>query len=340
MLAAAGLVLATGCTLAARFWWLFDLFSHFRLQYVVAAGTLGVVALAMRAWPTAAVLVLVALVHGFAIKDLWATKDLWAIKGLWAAKGLRLGRTPAAAAGGMRLRVLSLNVLAHNLTPNAVFQFVRASDADLVVLVDAKRWRWRQVVADLGRPYPYQAPLRWPQPPPVFVFSRFPIVRADIGSDDIVADERERLRAPRPYLVVELAVGGQTLVVAGVHSTWLGPGLGPGPGATGHHRRQRDLDRLGAIVRTIDRPVIVAGDFNSTPWSPHFGDLLRAAGLRNAADGQGYIATWPCWFWPAQIPIDHVLLKGPLAVLGLRRGPALGSDHYPLIADLCLRPGP
>jgi endonuclease/exonuclease/phosphatase (EEP) superfamily protein YafD len=312
MLAAAGLALATGCTLAARLWWLFDLFSHFRLQYVVAAATLGVVALATHAWPTAAVLALVALLHGFAIKDLW------------------LGRTPAAAAGGgVPLRVLSFNVLAHNLTPDAVFQFVRASDADLVVLVDAKRWRWRQVVSDLGRPYPYHAPLRWPQPPPVFVFSRFPIV-----SVDLVADEKTSPRAPRSCLLVEIAVGGQRLVIAGVHSTW------PGLSASGHHRRQRELERLAAIVRTIDRPVIVAGDLNCTPWSPRFRDLVGAAGLRNAADGQGYIATWPQWFWPAQIPIDHVLLKGSLAVLRLRRGPALGSDHYPLIADLCLRSSP
>ena len=309
MLAAAGLVLATGCTLLARLWWPLDLFSHFRLQYIVAAAVLGAVALATRAWPTAAVLGLVALVHGLAIKDLW------------------LGGPPAAAAGpGVKLRVLSFNVLAHNLTPDAVFQFVRASDADLVVLVDAKRWRWRQVISDLGRRYPYRAPSTWPQPPPVFVLSRFPIVCADL-----MAEHRTRLGSPGSCLVVELAVGGQRLVVAGVHSTW------PGLCASGHRRRQREFQRLAEIVRAIDRPVIVAGDLNSTPWSPHFRDLVRAAGLRNAAAGRGYLATWPRWFFPAQIPIDHVLLKGPWSVLGLQRGPALGSDHYPLIADLWLR---
>ena len=84
--------------------------------------------------------------------------------------------------------------------------------------------------------------------------------------------------------------------------------------------------------------MIVAGDFNVTPWSPHFRDLLKAAGLRNAACGPGYLATWPRWFWPARIPIDHVLLKGPWAVTTLRLGPAFGSDHYPIIADLCLEP--
>lgn len=302
LVAATGLVLATGCALAARLWWVFDLFSHFRLQYLVAAAILGLVALAMRAWPTAALLAAVALVHGFAIRDLW------------------LGGMPAAAAGGMPFRVLTINVLAHNLTPDAVFQFVSASDADLVVLVDAKRWRWRQVVSDLGRPYPYQAPRSWPEPPPVFVLSRFPIVTGDVGAeDDVAAGGR------RPYLMAELAVGGQTLVVAGVHASLRAPG-------------RRALARLAEIVSSTDRAVIVAGDFNSTPWSPHFRDLLGRAGLRNAADGQGYIATWPRWFWPAQIPIDHVLLKGPCAVTALRRGPALGSDHYPIIADLCLGP--
>jgi endonuclease/exonuclease/phosphatase (EEP) superfamily protein YafD len=86
--------------------------------------------------------------------------------------------------------------------------------------------------------------------------------------------------------------------------------------------------------------VIVVGDFNTTPWSPCFQDLLAAAGLRNATLGHGYIGTWPTWFWPALIPIDHVLLKGPLAATTVGRGPAIGSDHYPIIADLRLLFGP
>ncbi len=303
--ATAGLVLATLFALAARLWWVFDLFSHFRLQYVIVAASVGLLALATGAWPTAAVLAVVALVHGFAIRALW------------------LG-VPPAVADGMPLRILTINVLADNRTPEAVFQFVRASDADLVVLVDAKRWRWRQVVADLGRPYPYQVPRSWPEAPPVFLFSRFPIVTEDVMREDGV-----RPRGRQPYLAVELAVGGQTLVLAGVHSSMAASGA---PG----YRRRRELVRIAEIVTRTDRPVIVAGDFNTTPWSPHLRDLVRTAGLRNAADGQGYVASWPRWLRPARIPIDHVLLKGPWVVTSLRRGPALGSDHYPIIADLRL----
>src|SRR5918995_7285093 len=140
MLAAAGLALSTVFTLAARLGWAFDLFSHFRLQYVVAALILSVAALAIRAYPSAAVLGVVALVHGWAIKDLW-----------W-------GGTANAAPGGVPLRVVSANVLSQNRTPEKVLEFVRAAEADLVVLVDARQKRWQPVLTALGALYPYSAP--------------------------------------------------------------------------------------------------------------------------------------------------------------------------------------
>ena len=103
-------------------------------------------ALATGAWLTAGVLVAVALVHGFALRNLWS------------------GGTTAAA-GGTPLRVLTINVLAGNRAPDAVLRLVRASDADLVVIVDAKRMRWRRVISDLRGPYPYHVPQqRWPEP--------------------------------------------------------------------------------------------------------------------------------------------------------------------------------
>jgi endonuclease/exonuclease/phosphatase (EEP) superfamily protein YafD len=308
MLAAAGLVLITAFTFAARLWWAFDLFSHFRLQYLVAALVLCVAALAVRAHPTAAVLAAVALVHGWAIKDLW-----------W-------GGTASAAPGGVPLRVVSANVLSQNRTPEKVLEFVRAADADLVVLVDPRLQRWKPVLAELAALYPYETPRGSGEGPAVILFSRHPIL------------DEELVRPPggqRPYLMAEVAVGGETLVVAGVHPSSPSPSE---PGDT--RRRNRDLDHIRDIARDTDRPVIVAGDFNTTPWSPYFQDLLAAAGLRDAAEGHGYIGSWPTWFWPALIPIDHVLLKGPLAATAVRRGPAIGSDHYPIIADLRLLSGP
>jgi endonuclease/exonuclease/phosphatase (EEP) superfamily protein YafD len=303
-MATAGLALMTGFALAARLWWAFDLFSHFRLQYAILAAALCLGALALRAWPIAAVLAVIGLLHGWAMKDLW------------------LGGSAATASGTARLRVASANVLRSNPEPEKLLDFVHASDADVLVLVEAQGQRWRDVLAAIAADYPHRAPQRWQDGAPVILFSRHPVLR-----ESVIASPAGR----RPYLAADLALGEHTLTVVGVHPSSPSPSR---PGET--RRRNVQLGYLANLVEDERGPMVVAGDFNTTPWSPSFRDLVARAGLRNAADGHGYIGTWPNWFWPAQIPIDHVLVKGPVAVADIRRGSTTGSDHYPVVADLRL----
>jgi endonuclease/exonuclease/phosphatase (EEP) superfamily protein YafD len=303
-MATAGLALATIFALSARLWWAFDLFSHFRLQYAALAGVICIVALAVRAYPIAAVLAVIALVHGWAIKDLW------------------LSGGAEAASGAEPLRVASANVLRSNPTPKKVLEFVHASDADVMVLAEVQGERWRDVLATVGAEYPYRAPEGWLDGAPVILFSRRPIVR-----DSVIRSPEGR----RPYIAADLAIGEQTLTVVGVHPSSPSP---KDPSDT--RQRNLQLDYLASLIERSRGPVIIAGDFNTTPWSPYFQDLVATAGLRNAANGHGYIGTWPSWFWPAQIPIDHVLVKGPFAIPSMGRGSATGSDHYPIVADLRL----
>ena len=303
-MAAAALTLATVFALFARLWSTFDLFSHFRLQYVILAAALCLGALALRAWPIAAVLAVIALVHGWAIKDLW------------------LGGSAAGASEAPSLRVASANVLDSNPEPQKLLDFVRASDADVLVLVEAQGGRWRDMLAAIAADYPHRAPEGWQNGAPVILFSRHPVVR-----ESVIVPPGGR----RPYLAADLALGEHTLTVVGVHAPSPSPKR---PSET--RRRNLQLGYLANLVEDARGPMVIAGDFNTTPWSPFFRELVTTAGLRNAADGHGYIGTWPSWFWPAQIPIDHVLVKGPVAVANIRRGPSTGSDHYPVVADLRL----
>lgn len=305
--ATAGLALVTIFAVSARLWWAFDLFSHFRLQYAIVAVVLCGGALAVRAYPCAAVLAAVALVHGWAIKDLW------------------VGGSAAARSDGMLVRVASANVRQRNPAPEKVLDFVRTSDPDVIVLADARGERWRAVLSAIGADYPYRAPQGWRHGAELILFSRHPIVpNTMIGSP----------AGRRPYLGARLALGDHLLTVVGVHAS------SPSP-KDPSDSRQRDLQlySLADIIEDAEGPLIVAGDFNTTPWSPPFQDLVSAAGLRNAAMGHGYIATWPRRFWPALIPIDHVLVKGALAVQDVARGQSIGSDHYPIVADLRLLQG-
>ena len=94
---------------------------------------------------------------------------------------------------------------------------------------------------------------------------------------------------------------------------------------------------LGAVADSLAKlegPVILLGDFNTTPWSPAYRKLVADTELGSASGGR--IATWPVWMAPLRVPIDHILVRGPVTVLEAERGPDLGSDHFPVLVTLCV----
>jgi endonuclease/exonuclease/phosphatase family metal-dependent hydrolase len=93
-----------------------------------------------------------------------------------------------------------------------------------------------------------------------------------------------------------------------------------------------DMQRLRAQIGTQGPAQIVAGAFNLTPFSWTF------AQLQNSGFGQHatYLATWPGeWAVPLFL-FDNVLSTEGIASVRVTTGPALGSDHRPLIADIAL----
>ena len=98
------------------------------------------------------------------------------------------------------------------------------------------------------------------------------------------------------------------------------------------------------MARLYERKrLIIAGDFNSTPWSFTLRRQDEALGLvrRNQA-----MLSWPAMAfsrWNIHMPlpflaIDHVYAGSDWVTLGAERGPALGSDHFPVVVTLALSP--
>jgi endonuclease/exonuclease/phosphatase (EEP) superfamily protein YafD len=118
--------------------------------------------------------------------------------------------------------------------------------------------------------------------------------------------------------------------VVGVHYRW------PIPAG----RQQVQSERLAkAIDGFNNKSLIIAGDFNSTPWS---------CSLRRQDARFGLIRrTHALFSWPAApfshrrinsplpfLPIDHVYAGADWRTVEVRRGPKLGSDHYPVVVTL------
>lgn len=98
-------------------------------------------------------------------------------------------------------------------------------------------------------------------------------------------------------------------------------------------------EQMSGIVQWVnaqDDPVIVMGNFNATPWSAHFSDMLQKTGLINSQIGFGIQPTWPAsgGFPLGEIPVDHCLHSEQLVAVERGSGPTNGADHRPMIVQL------
>jgi endonuclease/exonuclease/phosphatase (EEP) superfamily protein YafD len=114
----------------------------------------------------------------------------------------------------------------------------------------------------------------------------------------------------------------------------LGVHLLPPTTARWFAARNAQLDALAALTAGGTVPLIVAGDFNLSPYSAYFGRWIGASGLHDTLAGQGLDFTWPSGFPPLGIPIDHAFVSDEFSVLSRRRLERFGSDHLPVLIEL------
>ena len=100
--------------------------------------------------------------------------------------------------------------------------------------------------------------------------------------------------------------------------------------------RNRQLSALANIVKELNQPTVLLGDLNTTPWSPYFKDFIQMTGLQESRKGLGLYPSWPTWFLPLRIPIDHSLTSKETKVRSFSLGHDFGSDHFPVILDFSI----
>lgn len=302
-IAVAGLITLWGALFAAmlgRYLWPLDLFSHFRVQY--------------------ALLFLVVAIALFALRSplLGAVSAVGALFAAIPIVGYMGVQTAHAEAGSPRFRVVTFNTWFRNHDYAAIGRFLEQTQPDVIVIEE----RSQQEALRLGEylaSYPHS--FNEPRPHGVVVFARWPIVSAE----SLLLTEGGVLAAR-----VTLDWHGRQVTVLGAHLHWP---LGP----KNSRMRNAELQSIATFAATRTEPLIVAGDFNVTPWSRHFRAALDRSGLSDSAAGHGLAPSWPSQFPPLGIRIDHCLVSRHWRSTDVRLGPSLGSDHLPLIADLELQ---
>jgi endonuclease/exonuclease/phosphatase (EEP) superfamily protein YafD len=115
--------------------------------------------------------------------------------------------------------------------------------------------------------------------------------------------------------------------VAGVHFIW----------PTDRWQPENSRRMLQVLQPYSRERLILAGDFNSTPWSFARRRDDAALGMERRTRA---LFSWPAGEAPGFpfLPIDHVYAGPGWATVSVRRGPALSSDHYPVVAVLAAKP--
>lgn len=286
---------------AAGWHWIPDLCSHFRAQAALGLSLSAMVTGLARHRLTAAA-------HA-----LGAALNLACILPFWLPAG------DAAPAGLPVHRAMLMNVNTRGGDPARVAAAVREFQPQVLVLEEiSAAWLSALEAAD-----------------PAFFGGTNRVVETRGDNFGIGLFSRHPLHAGR---VVEAAETGLPSLVADMHLpdgvvTVIATHPPPPLGAEYSGWRNAQLAALPALVRAAAHPVLLIGDLNATPWSPHFRRLVRDSGLRDSMRGHGVQASWPANTRLLRIPIDHALLFPGLAVRGRRIGPDAGSDHFPLVLD-------
>lgn len=309
-LATGGAAILGGLSLAGwcgDWHWLPDLFAHFRLPLVVASAV-GFVAAMVRGTLVMRLVLAVACLA-----------NAWPLLPYWLPPRAMDARKAAAPE---TLSVVSLNVYGPNREVDRVVAYLRDRRADLVALVEV-RPECAAALESLRDEYPHQIAHPRLDNFGLAVLSRRPLVEPRIEEFGGVT---------YPALVVRVGAAADGFLLVVVHPY---PPIAPREAAA----LRTQLAAVADFVAAAPLPCVVAGDFNATPWSAAFRDVVARSGLRDSALGRGVQPTWNARLGLPVLPIDHVLVPAGFRVLGRRVGPYVGSDHLPVEVELATSPG-
>jgi vancomycin resistance protein VanJ len=249
---------------------------------------------------------------------------------------LRRPQPPEERAG---MRVLTCNVYRSGVGVAPLATLVQTERPDVVCLQEAApgprdtRRGWRE----LDREFP--AGWRLVRQGELVIATHLPVESAAWVplSRRVPADwhhDRDALR-------VTVRVAGRLIHVVTTHlSVPTAPWLVP-QGALGAHHwrflralRHEQTGRLLTALKALQAPVVLAGDFNSTPACQAYERMARGLGDAFEAAGAGWGYTFPA-ICPL-LRLDYIFADRRLTVVSCRVIAAADADHRPVAAHLRL----
>jgi len=213
------------------------------------------------------------------------------------------------------LRIVTFNIEATNTRYRDIIDFIADVNPDLVLIQEIDAAGAADLARGFGSSYMHMFQVGRTRNVGLALFSRHPCIES--GAVD---------RTESKPGVIWAQVCRKALIFD-VMNVYLADPFHP-------NEQSRHIEWLIDHVCARVRPLIVAGDFNLTPFSAKLAKFSLATGLKRHGT---LLASWPADKFRPVFLIDNVFTSPEFCSAKVRAGPFLGSDHRPIIADIVSR---
>jgi endonuclease/exonuclease/phosphatase (EEP) superfamily protein YafD len=230
---------------------------------------------------------------------------------------------PAAREGESVITMMTHNLFGKNYEMDKVSAAILGEDPDIIVFQEYFGEQASELHPLLVQHYPYFVRCRGGKRANLGLYSRIPFEQVEDGA----CPENAYSTARTAHILATFKTPeGKLFSVMTTHMDWPIP----------VERQRGQLAALSDVVGSIEGPLVLAGDFNSTPWSYALRGFAQSAGLtRQTAN----LVTYPQrWYYlrawrdtPPFLPLDHVMTRGGILVHDVYAGAPTASDHLPVV---------
>jgi endonuclease/exonuclease/phosphatase (EEP) superfamily protein YafD len=235
--------------------------------------------------------------------------------------GSMRARPPAPKTG--TITMMTHNLFGMNYEMEKVTGAILAEEPDIIVLQEYFGEQASDLHPALLAAYPFFVRCQGGKRANLGLYSRLPFEQEDDGA---CPDNAYGSTRTAHILAQFRSEEGKAFSVITTHMDWPIP----------VSRQREQLGALSALLEQIEGPLVLAGDFNSTPWSYALRDFVARNGLVRETMN---LLTFPMsWYYLGAwrdtvpfLPLDHVMTRGGVVVHAIGTGPSTASDHLPVV---------
>lgn len=223
-----------------------------------------------------------------------------------------------------RISILVSNVLSPNRKARKLLHLIRRKKPNLVLTLESDTW-WQQQLDTLEKDYPYTVKIPLDNLYGMHLYSNLELEDAQVIY--LVKDDIPSIEA-----YVKLPSGKKIKIYC----------LHPMPPSPTEDDTSTDRDAelllVGEKVKAREESVLVFGDLNDVAWSYTTILFRKISRLMDPRIGRGMFSTFHAHYFFLRWPLDHLFHSNDFMLNRIQRLPGIGSDHFPIYADLQYKP--